>query len=76
MEILAKFSYSVNPRLNKVYVCMTVYVLFALKAPRLIKGAHNNTVIRLHTFSSLASSNCPLSAMMTWFDLSSVLFSD
>ena len=23
-EILAKFSYSVNPRLNKVYVCMYV----------------------------------------------------
>ena len=23
-EILAKFSYSVNPRLNKVYVCMHV----------------------------------------------------
>ena len=24
-EILAKFSYSVNPRLNKVYVCMYVF---------------------------------------------------
>lgn len=30
----------------------------------------------VHTFSSLASSNCPLSAMMTWLDLSSVFFSD
>ena len=26
-EILAKFSYSVNPRLNKVYVCMYVWCL-------------------------------------------------
>ena len=24
-EILAKFSYSVNPRLNKVYVCVCMY---------------------------------------------------
>ena len=27
-EILAKFSYSVNPRLNKVYVCMYVFGRF------------------------------------------------
>ena len=26
-EILAKFSYSVNPRLNKVYVFLCMYVL-------------------------------------------------
>ena len=30
----------------------------------------------IHTFSSLASSNCPLSAMMTCLELSSVFFSD
>ena len=29
-----------------------------------------------HTFSSLASSNCPRRAMMTCLDLSSVFFSD
>ena len=30
----------------------------------------------IHTFSSLASSNCPLSAMITCLDLSSVFLSD
>ena len=45
-EILAKFSYSVNPRLNKVYVCMyacmhaCMHACKSIRFPALVLTAH------------------------------------